>query len=192
MMAAMSTVTKSRSARVLALSTAAAASVALAACGGGDDTSSTTTASIPTGELAPAALAKEADSLCTDAYAEIQDRTDLPDFGTDGPQEEELKAATPFFEASADAQQQLYDELSQLQPAGSVEAKWNDFLDALQAGGVEFTRNLADEAATGNGDEFFSVALKAQNDLAALSQSASALGMKVCGAQNSNPNTPPS
>jgi hypothetical protein len=185
MIAAMSTVTKSRSARVLALSTAAAASLALAACGGGDDTSSTTTASIPTGELAPAALAKEADSLCTDSYDEIQGRSDVPDFGTDGPQEDELKAAAPFFEASADSQQQLYDELSQLQPAGSVEAKWNDFLDALQTGGVEFTRNLADQAGTGNVDEFFSVALDSQNDLAALSQSASALGMNVCGARGS-------
>jgi hypothetical protein len=191
MMAAMNPAPKNRTARALVLSATAAASLALAACGGGDDTSSTTTASIPTGELAPAALATEADSLCTDAYAEIQGRSDFPDFGTDGPQADELEAATPFFDASADAQQQLYDELSQLQPAPSVAAKWKQFLKAFQVGGVEFARDIADGAATGNGDEFFNVALKAQNDLSALAQSASALGMKVCGAQGSSPDQPP-
>jgi hypothetical protein len=190
MMAAMNRTKRIRSARASALSAAAAASIALTACGGGDDTS-TTTASIPAGELAPAALAKEADSLCTDAYAEIQNRSDVPDFGNDGPQSDELKASTSFFEASADAQQQLYGELSQLQPAGSVAAKWKQFLNAFQVGGVEFTRDLADQAATGNGDEFFNVALKAQNDLAALAQAASGLGMKVCGAQNTPQDQPP-
>lgn len=192
MMAAMNPATKSRTARAFVLSTAAAASLALSACGGGDDTSSTTTASVPTGELAPAALAKEADSLCTDAYAAVQNRSDVPDFGTDGPQEDELTASAPFFEASAESQQQLYDELSQLQPAPSVAKDWEQFLEAFQTGSVEFTQNLADEAATGNGDEFFDVALKAQNDLSALAQSASALGMKVCGAQGPTPSDAPS
>ncbi len=191
MMAAMST-TASRSLRASALTAAVAASLTIAACGGGDDTSSTTTASIPTGELAPAALAKEADSLCASAYSEIQNRSDAPDFGNDGPQEEELKASVPFFEASADAQQQLYDELSQLQPAGSVAAEWKQFLAAFEVGAVEFTSDLAEQAATGDGDTFFDVALKAQNDLVAVSQAASALNMKVCGAQGQAQDTPPS
>jgi hypothetical protein len=191
MMAAMTPAPRHRPARAILLSTAAAASLALAACGGGDDTASTSTASIPDGELAPAALAKEADALCTDAYAELQGRSDIPDFGADGPQEDELKAAAPFFEASASAQQQLYDELSQLQPAPSVAAKWKQFLKAFQTDNVQFTVDLAEQAATGNVDDFFSVALDGQQDLANLAQSASALGMKVCGAQNAAPSDSP-
>lgn len=169
--------------RVLALGATTVATLALSACGGGDDTSATTTASIPTEQLAPAALAKEADSLCSDAYDQLAGRSDAPDFGTDGPQADELDAAVPYFEASAEIQQQLYDELAQLQPAGKVAAKWKRFLAAFQTGSVEFAHNIAEEAKAGNGDELFNVALKSQNDLAALAQSASALGMKVCGAQ---------
>ena len=92
--------------------------------------------------------------------------------------------------ASADEQQKLYDQLSQLQPADDVAADWKKFLSAYQTGGVDYANDLADQAAAGNPQDFFDTALKAQGALNDLAAAAGALGMKACGARNTAPAGP--
>jgi len=159
----------------------------LSACGGGDDTSSTTTTSsvsVPSGQLSADKLAAEADSLCTATNQQLKDGPAPPDFGEDGPQSDEMKAAAPYFQATADGQQQLYDQLSQLQPASDVAKDWQAFLKSYETNVVEQSAALADLAAAGDQDKFFSTALDGQAALQDLSAMSSGLGMKVCGASD--------
>ena len=159
----------------------------LSACGGDDETSSsgsTSTASVPTGQLSAKALASEADSLCTAANEQLQNEATPPDFGKDGPQPDELEASADYFQASADGQQELFDQLSQLQPASDAADDWQAFLKSYETSVVEDASSLAEQAAAGDPDKFFSTALDNQAQLQDLARMSSDLGMKVCAASD--------
>jgi hypothetical protein len=159
----------------------------LSACGGDDATSSsatTSTASVPTGRLSADALASEADSLCTATTEQLQDAATPPDFGKDGPQPDELEASADYFQAGADGQQELFDQLSQLQPAPDVADEWQAFLESYETSEVETASSLAEQAAAGDPDKFFSTALHNQAQLQDLARMSADLGMKVCAASD--------
>jgi len=169
------------------LAVAALSLLALAAvtgCGSGDDTgtAATTTVPVPTGELSAAKLASAGDDICTAANDQAAAKADIPDFGTEGLQSEDVKASTAFWEANADAQSSALDQLSQLEPPPSLEKKWQQFLDLFQRGRVDYSNDLGEASVDGDTEAFFDVALKAQTELRDLDASAKGLGMKVCGA----------
>jgi hypothetical protein len=177
-----------RALTVAAVSSALALSgLGLSACGGDDETSgsaSTATASVPSGPLSGKQLASEADSLCTAANEQLQSEATAPDFGNDGPQPEELEAAAPFYRALADGQQQLFDQLSQLQPAADVADDWKAFLESYETASVEDAAKIAEQAAAGDPESFFKTSLDNQAPLQDLAGMASELGMKVCAASD--------
>ena len=168
---------------------AACAVLALATgCGGEDSTSATessTTVDLPTGELTKSELATEADALCADATDRIMNDADPPDFGDDGPQPEEVEASAAFWSATAAEGQTLVDQLSELQPPKDLQKQWDEFLDLLEAGTVDYANALLGPAEDANPDAFYSSALGAQKDLKKLAESSAALGMQVCGSSDS-------
>ena len=95
-----------------------------------------------------------------------QNEATPPDFGKDGPQPDELEASADYFQASADGQQELFDQLSQLQPASDVADDWQAFLKSYETSVVEDASSLAEQAAAGDPDKFFSTALDNQAQLA--------------------------
>jgi len=105
-----------------ALSLLLLASLGLAACGGGDDTNASTSTSTSAEPLTKSELAATADQLCTEMSQRVSDRAEIPDFGKDGLQSDELEAAYPFFAARAEEGQALVDELDGLKPPQAIAA----------------------------------------------------------------------
>lgn len=170
-------------ASIAVASALAAAGLGLAACGGADSTS-TSTSSVPSGQLTAAELASTADSLCSDATDRIAAQAEVPDFGKNGLQSDEVKASTGFWEATATEQEATLAQLSELQPPDDEAKRWDQFLDLYKMGRVKYASDLAKPAAQGDQEKFFDVGLAAQTNLTQLDQLSRALGMKVCGASS--------
>ena len=170
-------------ASIAVASALATAGLGLAACGD-DDSTSSSTSSVPSGQLTAAELANTADSLCSDATDRIAAQAEVPDFGKNGLQPDEVKASTGFWEATATEQQTALAQLSDLQPPDDEAKRWDQFLDLYKAGRVDFANDLAKPAAQGDQEKFFDVGLAAQRNLTQLDQLSQALGMKVCGASS--------
>jgi len=167
-----------------ALSLLLLASLGLAACGGGDDTNASTSTSTSAEPLTKSELAATADQLCTEMSQRVSDRAEIPDFGKDGLQSDELEAAYPFFAARAEEGQALVDELDGLKPPQAIAADWNDFVAMMQTSVVDYANDLAAPAKAGNTHDFFEIGLEAQSGLTQLDRSAQALGLDVCGASS--------
>jgi hypothetical protein len=164
----------------------ALAAVALAGCGDGDETAPTVdaTTELPTGTLSRSELASEADALCADATERVLSAAQPPDFGTDGPQPEEVEASAPFWRATAAEGEELIDQLSQLQPPKSERKSWGEFLGLLEQGTVAYANALLGPAEEGDPDSFYQAAIDTQRDLAELARAARGLGLEVCGVRD--------
>ena len=154
--------------------------IGLGACGGDDSTDATTAA----GPLDQTELAAQADALCTDADEALTSRDDVPDFGQDGLQSQELQDASSYFQASADEQENLYSELSSLEPDEKVASDWDDFLEMYRTAVVDLAGDLAEQAAKGDQEAFFKIALDNQKAVQELAVTAGELGMTACGASD--------
>ena len=176
-----------RTAKVAALLAAAAALLlpAMAGCGGGDETTPATgaTTELPTGTLSKEELVQTADGLCADATERILADASPPDFGGDGPQPDEVAASAGFWRATAGEGQTLVDQLSQLQPPKDEQEQWNEFLDLMEAGTVDYANALVGPAENGDPDSFYQAAVDSQRELIKLAKASKALGLKVCGAR---------
>lgn len=163
-----------------------AAGVAVGGCGGGGETAPTADATVelPTGTLSGSELATEADALCADATERILAEAEPPDFGTDGPQPEEVEATAPFWEATASEGEVLVDQLSQLQPPKAEQESWDEFLSLLDAGTVDYANALLGPAEDGDPDAFYQAAVDSQRKLTELSRASRELGLEVCGARD--------
>jgi len=168
---------------------AALVAAALGGCGGGDETSpaAEATVTLPTGTLSRSELASEADSLCADMSERILNDASPPDFGTDGPQPDEVKATAPFWQATATEGQTLIDQLSQLQPPKSEQQSWDAYVKMLERGTVDYANSLLGPAQDGDPDAFYQAAVDAQRDLIKLARASKDLGLKVCGARDAPP-----
>lgn len=170
----------------LAAILAAFVAVGLGGCGDDDETTPTadSTVALPTGPLSKAELADAADSLCADATERILSEAEAPDFGTDGPQPEEVEASAPFWRSTAAEGEVLIDQLSQLQPPKSEQRSWDEFLKLLEQGTVAYANALLGPAEAGDPDAFYQAAVGTQRDLLELARAARALGLEVCGARD--------
>ena len=176
-----------RPARTAAMLAAAAACllVALTGCGSDDESTPTTetTTELPTGALSSRELVKTADGVCADATERILADASPPDFGGDGPQPDEVSASAGFWRATASEGQTLVDQLSQLQPPKDEQQQWNEFLDLMEAGTVDYANALVGPAEDGDPDGFYQAAVDSQKELIELAKASKALGLEVCGAR---------
>ncbi|GIK77262.1 MAG: hypothetical protein BroJett022_09520 [Actinomycetes bacterium] len=170
----------------LALILATGAAVALGGCGGDDATVPATDATmeLPAGTLSRSELASEADALCADSTDRILAAAAPPDFGTDGPQPEEVEATAPFWRATATEGEVLVDQLSQLRPPEAEQESWDEFLKLLEAGTVDYANALLGPAEDGDPDALYQVAVDAQRKLVELNRASRELGLEVCGASD--------
>lgn len=158
----------------------------LAGCGDDDETEPTVdaTTSLPTGTLSKSELAAEADSLCTDATERILATAEAPSFSPEGPTPEEIEASAAFWEATAAEGEVLIDQLSQLEPPPSEKQRWEEYLDKLESGTVDYATALLEPAQAGDPESFFQTAVDEQRKLSELARASSELGLKVCGARD--------
>jgi hypothetical protein len=170
---------------------AAAALALLNGCGGDDETEPTVdaTTSLPTETLSKSELATEADALCTDATERILATAEAPSFSPEGPTPEEIEASAPFWEATAAEGEVLIDQLSQLEPPRSEERRWEEYLDKLESGTVDYANALLEPALAGDPEAFFQAAVDEQRKLSELARASNELGLKVCGARDA-PSSP--
>jgi hypothetical protein len=171
-------------ASIAVASTLATVGLGLVACGSDDSTLSSSTHSEPSGQLNAAQLASTADSLCSDATDRIAAQAEVPDFGKNGLQSDEVKASTEFWKATATEQTTTLAQLSDLQPPDDEAKRWDQFLDLYKTGRVKYAKDLAKPAARGDQEKFFDVGLAAQTSLTQLDRLSQALGMKICGASS--------
>lgn len=164
-----------------------AALALLVGCGGGDETTEPTvdaTTALPTGTLSKSELATEADSLCTDATERILAEAEAPSFSPEGPTPEEIEASAPFWEATAAEGEVLIDQLSQLEPPSSEQRRWDQYLDLLESGTVDYANALLESAEEGDPEGFFQTAVDEQRELSKLARASGELGLEVCGARD--------
>lgn len=168
-----------------------AVAVALAGCGGDAETTPTADATVelPTGALSRSELATEADALCADTTERILAGAEPPDFGSDGPQPEEVEATAPFWRATAAEGEVLIGQLAQLQPPKAEQRSWDEYLKLLEAGTVDYANALLGPAENGDPDAFYQAAVDAQRKLTELNRASRALGLEICGARDA-PATP--
>lgn len=165
---------------------AAGVAIALAGCGGDAETTPTADATVelPTGTLSRAELATEADALCTDATERITAAAEPPDFGTDGPQPEEVEATAPLWRTTAAEGEVLIGQLAQLQPPKAEQQSWDEYLKLLEQGTVDYANALLGPAEDGDPDAFYQAAVDSQRKLTELARASRALGLEVCGARD--------
>ena len=93
-------------------------------------------------------------TICTTSN-DVKIDAQPPDFGTDGPQADEIKATAPFWAATADQQQQLLEQLSQLQPPADLQQKYDEFLRLQKKANVELALTLQKYAEAADVKAFF-------------------------------------